>query len=104
MSRYSPSTNFGPDRGLVGVICLKVQADAAVTIAELQPANAVASRDVPAEQPRVERTERFASEQSTVRVVQLMDGNAADILGRLVQPWGMVRSTPAALVHDAEQR
>jgi hypothetical protein len=41
---------FGPDRRLVGVVCLDVQADAALRIAELQPANAVASSDFPAEQ------------------------------------------------------
>ena len=41
---------FGPDWGLIGVLCLDVQADAALRIAELQPANAVASNDFPSEQ------------------------------------------------------
>jgi hypothetical protein len=50
---------FGPDRGLVAGLCLNVQADAAVRIAELQPSNAVARSDDPAEQLRVERTELF---------------------------------------------
>lgn len=50
---------LGPDRGLVGVLCLDVQADAALRIAELQPARAVASGDLPPEQSRVERAEHF---------------------------------------------
>ena len=50
---------LGPDGRLIRFLRLDVQADAALRIAELQPAHAVASGDLPAEQPRIERAEYF---------------------------------------------
>ena len=50
---------LGPDRGLLRVLGLDVQADAAMGVADLLPARAVACGELPAEQLRVEGTERF---------------------------------------------
>jgi len=50
---------LGPDRRLIRFLRLDVPADATLRIAELQPAHAVASGDLPAEQPRRERAECF---------------------------------------------